>query len=108
MCFYEGCVFIFHILHSEVHATLTSTIIIYLNYSCVSLRVLFFCSTGRAYGNLGLSHESLGNFEQAVRFQEQHLGIAAQMNDNVAKTLAYSSLGQLMADDNSYVECGKC
>ena len=55
---------------------------------------MFLVTAGRAYGNLGLSHESLGNYEDAVKYQEQHLSIAAQMNDRVAKTLAYSSLGQ--------------
>lgn len=43
---------------------------------------------------MGLSHESLGNYEDAVKHQEQHLSIAAEMNDKVAKTLAYSSLGE--------------
>lgn len=55
---------------------------------------IVFSRVGRAYGNLGLSHESLGNYEEAVRHQEQHLSIAAEMNDKVAKTLAYSSLGK--------------
>ena len=48
---------------------------------------------GRAYGNLGLSYESLGEYEHAIGYQEQHLGIAVRMGDNIAKTLAYSSLG---------------
>jgi len=52
-----------------------------------------FTIVGRAFGNLGLSHESLGEYQKAIRYQEQHLSIAAQMNDRVAKTLAYSSLG---------------
>ena len=52
---------------------------------------------GRAYGNLGLSHESLGNFEKAITYQEQHLSIAAQISDKGAKTLAYSSLGKYRA-----------
>ena len=51
--------------------------------------------SGRAYGNLGLSHESLGEYTKAIRYQEQHLTIAAQMNDRVAKALAYSSLGRV-------------
>ena len=38
---------------------------------------------GRAHGNLSLAYESLGNFEQAVTHGEQHLSIAAQMNDKV-------------------------
>uniref|UniRef100_A0A3B4DZV3 Tetratricopeptide repeat protein 28 n=1 Tax=Pygocentrus nattereri TaxID=42514 RepID=A0A3B4DZV3_PYGNA len=49
---------------------------------------------GRAYGNLGLTYESLGNYERAVVYQEQHLSIAAQTNDLAAKTQAYSSLGR--------------
>lgn len=38
---------------------------------------------GRAHGNISLAYESLGNFEQAVTHGEQHLSIAAQMNDKV-------------------------
>ena len=38
---------------------------------------------GRAHGNISLAYESLGNFEQAVKHGEQHLSIAAQMNDKV-------------------------
>ena len=49
---------------------------------------------GRAYGDLGLTYEALGNFERAVFYQEQHLSVAAQTNDLVAKTLAYGSLGR--------------
>ena len=37
----------------------------------------------RAHGNMSLAYESLGNFEQAVTHGEQHLSIAAQMNDKV-------------------------
>uniref|UniRef100_A0A3B3XF08 Uncharacterized protein n=1 Tax=Poecilia mexicana TaxID=48701 RepID=A0A3B3XF08_9TELE len=51
-------------------------------------------SQGRAYGNLGLTYEALGNYERAVVFQEQHLSVAAQTNDLTAKTMAYGSLGR--------------
>lgn len=57
--------------------------------------------TGRAYGNFGLSHESLGNHEEAVRYQEKHLSMAAQLQDKVAKTMAFSSLGKLCTDQSS-------
>ena len=60
----------------------------------VPFHTLLVFNTGRALGNLGLSHESLGNFEKAIAYQEQHLSIAAQINDKTAKTLAYSSLGE--------------
>ena len=49
----------------------------------------------RAYGNLGLSFESQADFEEALNHQEQHLSLAAEMSDRVAKTLAYSSLGRI-------------
>ncbi|KAF3849226.1 hypothetical protein F7725_015723 [Dissostichus mawsoni] len=49
---------------------------------------------GRSYGNLGLTYEALGKYERAVVFQEQHLSVAAQTNDLIAKTLAYGSLGR--------------
>lgn len=52
-------------------------------------------SQGRAYGNLGLTYEALGKHERAVVFQEQHLSVAAQTNDLLAKTLAYGSLGRI-------------
>lgn len=52
-------------------------------------------SQGRAYGNLGLTYEALGNHERAVVFQEQNLSVAAQTNDLMAKTLAYGSLGRI-------------
>ncbi len=59
--------------------------------------------SGRALGNLRLSHESLGNFEKAIAFQEQHLSIAAQINDKTAKTLAYSSLGEYFVNRSNFV-----
>lgn len=49
---------------------------------------MFVCFAGAVY-------EALGNFEQAVRYQEQHLSVAASTNDQLAKTLAYSSLGRV-------------
>lgn len=52
-------------------------------------------SQGRAYGNLGLTYEALGNHGRAVVFQEQHLSVAAQTNNLMAKTLAYGSLGRI-------------
>jgi hypothetical protein len=60
---------------------------------------------GRACGNLGTVHESLGNFEEAVRYQEQHLSVAAQTNDKLAKTMAYSSLGTCCSQ---YVQSCEC
>ena len=72
------------------------------------LTVCLFVFTGRAYGNLGLSHESLGNFEKAITYQEQHLSIAAQVNDKAAKTLAYSSLGELICHRSLSIVCFMC
>ena len=49
---------------------------------------------GRACGNLGNVYESLGNLQEAIKYQEQHLSIAAQTEDKLAKTAAYTSLGE--------------
>lgn len=43
----------------------------------------------------GAVYESLGDLDQAVHFQEQHLSIAASTNDQLAKTVAYSALGRV-------------
>ena len=60
--------------------------------------IVYYVFSGRACGNIGLSHESLQNFKEAISYQEQHLSIAAQNNDKTAKTLAYSSLGMYSRD----------
>ena len=49
----------------------------------ISEEILSPSAQGRAHGNISLAFESLGNFEEAVRHGEQHLSIAAQMNDKV-------------------------
>lgn len=43
----------------------------------------------------GAVYEALGDLAQAIRYQEQHLSIAASTNDQLAKTMAYSSLGRV-------------
>jgi tetratricopeptide (TPR) repeat protein len=48
----------------------------------------------RAFGNLGLVYELLHEHKKASECQEQHLSIAAQVSDRVAKVNAYSSLGR--------------
>ena len=57
----------------------------------------FFNFTGRAFGNLGLSQESLGEYDKAIALQEHHLSIAAQIGDKCAKILAHSSLGKKLS-----------
>lgn len=44
---------------------------------------------------LGAVYETLGDLDQAVHYQEQHLSIAASTNDPLAKTVAYSALGRV-------------
>ena len=34
---------------------------------------------GSAYGGLGIAHESLGNFSQAIKYHTQHLEIAKEV-----------------------------
>lgn len=40
-------------------------------------------------------YECLANYDQALFYQEKHLQIASSTNDQLAKTLAYSSLGRV-------------
>lgn len=49
---------------------------------------------GRAHGNLGMVYETLHNYKMAVRHQEQHLFIADDQNDPVAKLTALRSIGR--------------
>lgn len=44
---------------------------------------------------LGAVYECLANYDQALFYQEKHLQIASSTNDQLAKTLAYSSLGRV-------------
>ena len=70
----------------------------------------FFNFTGRAFGNLGLSQESLGEYDKAIALQEHHLSIAAQIGDKCAKILAHSSLGKKLSSVMSgiYKICFNC
>lgn len=58
-----------------------------LRYHQIDLRISEELSNpqmqSRGHENISLAYESLGNFEQAVKHGEQHLSIAAQMNDKV-------------------------
>jgi hypothetical protein len=48
----------------------------------------------KAHGNLGATHEALGNMSQAQACYESHLSLALQTGDQVQQTLAYSALGE--------------
>ncbi|XP_026681629.1 tetratricopeptide repeat protein 28-like [Diaphorina citri] len=47
----------------------------------------------RACGNLASVHEAMGNLDEAIKYQEQHLSIATTSNDKLAKISAFTSLG---------------
>lgn len=61
---------------------------VYVNYH-IKVRAI----AGRAYGNIGLSYESLGQYEEAVKYQRKQLDIATQIKDYEVRTFALTSLG---------------
>ena len=61
---------------------------------CMKYLIEFCHVPGRAYSNIGLSYESLSDYDQAVTYQLKNLDVATRVNDPAAKTLAYSSLGK--------------
>jgi len=78
------------VLHSVV-------LVAIVNNKYRQLDQLLLCSyllKGRAFGNLGLSNESLGRYEEAVAYQLKLLHVASEIKDNAAKTLALTSLGE--------------
>lgn len=50
-------------------------------------------SEGRAYGNLGIAHDCLGNFQQGIECQMQQLRIAEETGERVGEGRAYCNLG---------------
>ena len=48
---------------------------------------------GGAYGNLGNSYFSLGDFRKAIEYHEKHLKIARQIGDRVGEETAYHNIG---------------
>lgn len=49
----------------------------------------------RACANLGVTQETLGQYEEAIRLQEQSLSLAAAAGDQPARAAAFASLGRL-------------
>ena len=48
---------------------------------------------GKAYGNLGNAHESLGDFSQAIKYHTQDLESAKEVGDRAGEGRAYGNLG---------------
>ena len=57
---------------------------------------------GRAYGNLGNSYQSLGDFHKAIQYHECHLQVVKQVGDQAGEGRAYGNLG------NAYQSLGDC
>ena len=56
---------------------------------------------GRAYGNLGNTCQSLGDYQKAIEYHEKRLKIAKEIGDRAGEGRAYGSLGnayQLLGD----------
>ena len=48
---------------------------------------------GKAYGNLGNAHESLGDFSNANKCHTQHLEIVKEVGDRAGEDRVYGNLG---------------
>ena len=48
---------------------------------------------GRAYGNLGNAHRSLGDYSKAIEYHKEHLAIAKEVGDRAKEGGAYGNLG---------------
>ena len=48
---------------------------------------------GKAYANLGIAHDSLGDFKKAVEYHLLHLSIAKEFADRAGEGKAYANLG---------------
>ena len=48
---------------------------------------------GRAFGHLGNTHHTLGNFKQAIEYCNQNVSIAKEVGDRAGVGIAYGNLG---------------
>ena len=48
---------------------------------------------GRAYGNLGIAYDSLGDYRKAIDYHEKHLKIGIEIGDRAGEGGAYGNLG---------------
>ena len=48
---------------------------------------------GRAYANLGIAHDSLGDFSKAIEYHTQDLEIAKEVGDRAGEGRVYKNLG---------------
>ncbi|XP_068726272.1 tetratricopeptide repeat protein 28-like [Montipora capricornis] len=47
----------------------------------------------KAYSNLGNAYHKLGNFKEAIKYHEQHLSIATEVEDRAGEGKGYGNLG---------------
>ena len=48
---------------------------------------------GRAYGNLGIAYQSLGDYRKAIQYHEKHLKTALELGDRAGEGRAYKNPG---------------
>jgi tetratricopeptide (TPR) repeat protein len=64
-------------------------------------RLVIALGKARALGNLGIAYDSLGQYERAIDFYEQHLAIAREIGDRAGEGRALGNLG------NAYYNLGQ-
>ena len=48
---------------------------------------------GRAYGNLGIAYDSLGDYQKVIEYHEKRLKISKEIGDRAGEGRAYVNLG---------------
>ena len=57
---------------------------------------------GRAYGNLGTTCESAGDYRKATECHEKHLQIAIEIGDRAGEGRAYGNLGTTLQSQGDF------
>ena len=58
----------------------------------IALEIGDRCGEGRAYGNLGKSYQSLGDYQKAIDYHDTRLKIAIEIGDRAREVIAYRDI----------------
>ena len=64
--------------------------------------------TGRAYGNLWVARQSLGDYQKAIEYQGKHLKTAIEVGDRAIQGRAYGDLDIAYQSLSEYRKATEC